>query len=132
NGKYSPIEIARFFEDSCAKSAQALEAAAVAVSSRRDPTFRRWEEDILIQIALGRFYAGKLRAGVLFDLYRRTGDSAAHQRAVAAYRASREVWAAMAQRARSVYVADLTYGDTPGRRGHWLDRLPGIDRDLAA
>jgi hypothetical protein len=38
----------------------------------------------------------------------------------------------MAERAGRVYVADLTYGDTPGRRGHWLDRLPGIDRDLAA
>jgi len=38
----------------------------------------------------------------------------------------------MAERAGRVYVADLTYGDIPGRRGHWLDRLPGIDRDLAA
>ena len=100
--------------------------------SRADPAFRRWEEDILIQVALGRFYAAKLRAGVLFDIYRRTGDPSAHERAVAAYRDARATWEAMAERAGRVYVADLTYGDTPARRGHWLDRLPGIDRDLAA
>jgi hypothetical protein len=132
SGKYSPIEIAQFFEDSCDKAAKALEAAAAAVPSRRDPVFRRWEEDVLIQVALGRFYADKLRAGVLFDLYRRTGNESAHRRAVIAYRRARATWAAMAERARGVYVADLTYGDAPVRRGHWMDRLPAIDQDLAA
>ena len=132
SGKYSPVEIAQFFEDSCARAAQALEAAAAAVPSRDDPAFRRWQEDVLIQVAMGRFYADKLRAGVLFDLFRRTGNETAHERAVAAYRRARGTWASMAERARGVYVADLTYGDVPVRRGHWLDRLPAIDQDLAA
>jgi hypothetical protein len=132
SGKYSPIEIAQFFEDSCDKAAKALEAAAAAVPSRRDPVFRRWEEDVLIQVALGRFYADKLRAGELFDLYRRTGNESAHQRAVTAYRRARATWSAMAERARGVYVADLAYGYARVRRGHWMDRLPAIDQDLAA
>ena len=132
SGKYSPVEVAQFFEDSCANSARALEAAERAVPSRADPAFRRWQEDILVQVALGRFYAAKLRAGVFFDIYRRTGDPSADERAVAAYRNARATWAAMAERAARVYVADLTYGGTPARRGHWLDRLPGIDGDLAA
>jgi len=51
---------------------------------------------------------------------------------VTAYRNARATWAAMADRATRVYVADLTYGEPPARRGHWLDRLPGIDRDVAA
>jgi hypothetical protein len=38
----------------------------------------------------------------------------------------------MAERARTVYVTDLTYGETPVRRGHWVDRLTAIDQDLAA
>ena len=49
-----------------------------------------------------------------------------------AYRNARATWAAMADRVTRVYVADLTYGEPPARRGHWLDRLPGIDRDVAA
>src|SRR5450631_4086334 len=38
----------------------------------------------------------------------------------------------MAARANGVYRADITYGDVPMRRGHWSDRLDGIDKDLAA
>src|SRR5581483_10318682 len=108
-----------------------LEAAAMQASSRTDAGFRRMEEDVRIQIGLGRFYGAKLRAGVLFELYRRTGNAQAHEQALAAYRKARATWAAMAERARKVYVADLTYGETPVRRGHWLDRLPAIDQDLA-
>jgi hypothetical protein len=131
SGKYSPLEVAQFFDDSATAAGKAIEQAAASVPSRKDAGFRRVEEDVLIQIALGRFYADKLRAGVLFDLYRRTGNPKAHEQALAAYRKARETWATMAERARGVYVADLTYGETPVRRGHWMDRLPAIDQDLS-
>lgn len=132
SGKYSPIEVAQFFEDSAAAATRALEAAANEAPSRKDAAFRRVEEDIRIQIGLGEFYGAKLRAGVLFDIYRRNGNRKAHEEALQAYRKARAVWAAMAERARGVYVPDITYGETPVRRGHWIDRLPAIDQDLAA
>jgi hypothetical protein len=68
SGKYSPVEVAQFFEDSCAKSARAVEAAADAVLSRADPAFRRWEEDILIH-GVRALYQPNC-SGVLFDIYR--------------------------------------------------------------
>ncbi len=132
SGKYSPVEVAQFFEDTAATAESSIEKAAGSVASRRDAEFRRVEEDVRIQIGLARFYAAKLRAGVLFDIYRRTGSAEAHQQAAAYYRRARDTWAAMAERARGVYVADLTYGQTHVRRGHWMDRLPAIDQDLAA
>ena len=115
-----------------AAAERALEAAAKQTLSRTDPGFRRFEEDVRIQTGLGRFYSAKLRAGVLFEIFRRTGNAQAHELAVATYRKARTTWAAMAERARTVYVTDLTYGETPVRRGHWVDRLPAIDQDLAA
>ncbi len=132
SGKYSPIEVAQYFEDSAAAATRALESAIAQAPSRNDPDFRRVEEDVRIQIGLGQFYAAKLRAGVLFDIYRRTGNQKAHQESVQAYRRARATWAAFAERARGVYVPDITYGETPVRRGHWADRLPAIDQDLAA
>jgi hypothetical protein len=132
SGKYSPIEVAQFLEDSATAAGQALEKAAGQAPSRKDPEFRRMEEDVRIQIGLGQFYGAKLRAGVLFDLYRRTGDPKVRAQALAAYRRARATWAAMAERARGVYVADITYGEAAVRRGHWMDRLPAIDQDLAA
>src|SRR5262249_16917957 len=59
----------------------------------------------------------------------RTGDRSALQEAVTAYRVAREAWASMAQMAKTIYEADVTYGPNANLRGHWLDRLVGIDRD---
>src|SRR5207302_5890602 len=51
---------------------------------------------------------------------------------VTLYRKARSAWWSMADRARTVYRSDITYGPQPIKRGHWLDRLPAIDKDLAA
>jgi hypothetical protein len=37
----------------------------------------------------------------------------------------------MAEGARASYPADITFGELPWLRGHWLDRLPAIDADIA-
>ncbi|HUB34103.1 MAG TPA: hypothetical protein VMA31_13775, partial [Bryobacteraceae bacterium] len=130
--RYSPIEVAQYFEDSAAAAGRALESAAGQTPADNRSALRRVEEDVRIQMGLAQFYAAKLRAGVLFEIYRRTGHPQARERAVASYHNARATWAAMAERARGVYVADLTYGEAPVRRGHWTDRLPAIDQDLAA
>src|SRR5262249_62211102 len=78
----------------------------------------------------GRFFAYKLRSAVLWSLYERTSDPAALQEAVKAYRTARQAWASMAEMAKSVYAADITYGPNANLRGHWFDRIPGIDGDL--
>jgi hypothetical protein len=38
----------------------------------------------------------------------------------------------MSVQAKSVYVSDVSYGSTPNRRGHWIDRTPEIEKDVAA
>jgi hypothetical protein len=132
NPKYSPIEVATWLENFTHSSAKALTDARLQATSHRSPEFRRLEEDVLIQIALGQFFSAKLRSGVLFEIYLQTGSADAAKRALAEYKQARDVWAAMASRADRVYVADITYGETPMRRGNWSARLAAIDRDIAA
>ena len=132
NAKYSPIEVAQWLEDYTAASAHALATARLQAPSHTSPEFRRMEEDVLIQNGLGRFFAGKLRSGVLFEIYQQTGNPGAGKLALAQYHKAREAWATMAERARGVYRSDITYGSIPMRRGDWSDRIPGIDRDIAA
>lgn len=117
SGKYSPIEVAQWLED--------LAGAAQPVKDRR------MDVDIAIQSGLGRFFAAKFRAGVLYSIHERTGDRAALEEALKAYRGARAAWAGLAERAKGVYVADITVGELPWLRGHWLDRLPAIDADIA-
>ena len=89
-------------------------------------------EDTVIQISLAYFFAAKLRAGLLYALWQKNNDPGWVPKRLARYRAAREVWAAMAARAEKVYAADISYGEIPQRRGHWIDRLAAIDADIAA
>lgn len=117
SGKYSPIEVAQWLED--------LAAATQRVKNRRA------DIDVAIQAGLGRFFAAKFRAGVLYGIHERTEDRAALEEAVKFYRTARDAWAGFAEQAKGVYVADITVGEHPWLHGHWLDRLPAIDADIA-
>jgi hypothetical protein len=131
--KYSPVEVAQWLDGLTAGSDAALVAARRVAGARlRTPQFRRMEEDVLIQIGLGRFFAAKLRSGLLFEIYLQTGDEKAGELALAEYKKARAAWATMAERAKGVYRADISYGSTAMRRGHWIDRLAHIDEDIAA
>ena len=132
NPKYSPIEVAQWLEAFAAASEEALHSARMKVKDPKAPAFRRIEEDVTIQNGLGAFFAARLRSGVLYELFLRSGNAEAGTRALGLYRNARQAWAKLAERARGVYVADISYGDVPMRRGHWSDRLPGIDKDIAA
>ena len=116
SGKYSPIDVAQWLEG-LASVAQTEKSLSVDI-------------DVAIQSGLGRFFAAKFRAGVLYAIHERTGDRAALEEALRYYRGARGAWAELAEKAK-VYVPDITVGELPWLRGHWLDRLPAIDADIA-
>lgn len=131
SGRYSPLQVAQWLEEFAGGAAKHLARFESQASNKRSPEFRRFATDVAIQSGLGRFFAWKLRAGVLWRLHDRTGDGAALEEALKAYRAARTAWAELADRGKGVYAADITYGREPYLRGHWLDRLPAIDEDIA-
>jgi hypothetical protein len=128
-GSYSPIEVATWLE-SFAQTAS--EQVALLPAKNRTPAVRRLAIDLEIQIGLGRFWARKLRAGVLYALYEKTADRAALDDAVAQYRAARATWAHLVEITKNVYVPDVSYGIAWYQRGNWSDRLAAIDADLKA
>lgn len=133
SAKYSPVEVAQWLDEFTSKSeASLLAARRLAAARSKKPAFRRMEEDVLIQIGLGKFFAAKLRSGMLFELYQQGGDSKAGHLAQVQYQKARNAWAAMAERAKQVYSPDISYGSIEMRRGHWLDRLAHIDADISA
>jgi hypothetical protein len=81
---------------------------------------------------MGRFFADKTRAGVAYGLYERTKDAGYLTDAVEAYRRARDAYASVADLTRGIYQEDVTFGDRVAERGHWADRLPAIEDDLAA
>ncbi|HUX88412.1 MAG TPA: hypothetical protein VMW65_15525 [Chloroflexota bacterium] len=129
-GRYSPLDVAGWLQRFADTALASLNDGQRRASNPNAPEFRRWAADVEIQSGLGHFFAQKLRAGVAYTLFKRTGQMSELSTAIDHYRRAREAWAAAAE-AGKVYRSDLTFGREPWLRGHWADRLPAIDLDIA-
>jgi hypothetical protein len=128
SAKYSPAEVAAWLDDLLFQTDHAL----TDIDPPRDVATRRLVEDAAIQSGLAHFFSAKLRAGLYFVLWQKARSHDAGARAVESYQQARDAWAKLAERAKGVYAADVSYGEILQRRGHWSDRLAAIDADLAA
>jgi len=130
SGKFSPLDVAAWLEGFSEAAEHHLKQAEAQSANRDAPSFRRLEIDVGLQIGLGLFFAHKLRAGVWYALYERTGDAGFLEDALSAYRSARGAWSDLATSADGVYARDLTFGTSAHLRGHWMDRLGAIDQDI--
>ncbi|HUO97182.1 MAG TPA: hypothetical protein VMU01_00855 [Rhizomicrobium sp.] len=127
SGKYSPLEVAMRLDGLADATSTALNAAG-AVKSVPD---QRLAIDAEMQALLARFFAAKLRAGVLFAMFEKTRDRATLEASIRFYRTARDHWAKLADRANGAYAADISISDRFTERGQWRDRLALIDADIA-
>ncbi|MDB5245934.1 MAG: hypothetical protein JWQ40_328 [Segetibacter sp.] len=130
-GKYTPIETAQWIEDYADAAAKHLQQAEAKTQNSKSPEFRRMAIDVSMQVLLGRFFGAKFRSGVLYALYEQSGNRAALQESLKAYKRARGYFAELANNAKDVYKPDITVGERPHLRGHWLDRLPAMDEDIS-
>src|SRR5579884_3602286 len=128
--KYTPLDVAQWLEDMSAAASTSAAQTLARAADKNAPELRRLLADVAIQAGTGKFFAYKFRSAVLWSLYERSGDRTALEQAIKAYRTAREAWASMAEMAKKVYASDITYGLNANMRGHWYDRLAGIDGDL--
>jgi hypothetical protein len=128
SAKYSPAEVAVWLHDILQNAAPDM----AQLETLRDSRTRRLIEDVWIQLGIAAFFSAKMRAALYFVLWQKAKSRDAGAHAIESYKQARDAWAKMAERAKGVYAADVSYGDIPQRRGHWTDRLAAIDADLAA
>lgn len=129
--KYSPLEVAQWLEDMADISSSNLEEAEALVDDKSDVEFHRFYYDIKIQNGIGRFFAYKIRAAVLWHLYEYSSDMKALNKAIENYSLAPDFWVEMAEEAKDVYVDDISFGTAQKERGHWIDLIPAIDADIA-
>ena len=129
--KYSPLLVAQWFDEMAEKAGRNLVMAEALVKDKNDPDFRRFYYDIQIQCGIARFFADKMRAAVLWHIFESSGDPEALVEGILYYTKGRDAWAKMAEEVKSVYSDDLTFGQGSYERGHWIDRIPAMDADIA-
>jgi hypothetical protein len=130
SGKYTPMDVARWIEGFAMSGRSAL--TNVLGTGSETAAYRRMKIDVEIQAGLGEFFGAKFRSGVLFHVYELSKEPDALEGAIAQYKKARAAWYGLAQAAKGVYVMDVSVGEQNYLRGHWLDRLPAIDKDIAA
>ena len=130
SGKYSPIEYAQWIEDFAEATEKNLAQAKTKSKGKNKPEFRRMEIDTAIAAGLGRFFGAKFRAGVLFGIFKQSSDRKALELSIEYYHKARNYWIKLAEIAKDVYKHDITVSELDVLRGHWLDRLPAIDKDI--
>ena len=130
SGKYSPVEYAQWVEDYADAAEKHLAAAKARSKGKQKPEFRRMAIDVAIAAGLGRFFGAKFRSGVLFGIFKQSGDRTALELSVNTYHKARSYWIELADIGKGVYKHDITVGELDVLRGHWLDRLPAIDEDI--
>ena len=131
SAKYSPAEVAVWL---LALADTALAEWKTALARQAGPPgveFQRLGVDVTIQAAVGRFFAHKFRAGVLFALHEKSRSPEPLSAAIREYHQARSAWDTAASVAAGHYVTDLTFGRELQLRGTWSDRLPAIDEDIA-
>jgi hypothetical protein len=131
-GKYTPIEVAQWIEDFAAQARTSLATADRSARNRSGAAYKRTRLDIQIQAGLGEFFGAKFRSGVLFHIYQVTSEQAALEASIAQYKKARSAFAEVAEAAKGIYSSDITFGEQDYLRGDWMDRVPAIDRDIAA
>ncbi|NUR99945.1 MAG: hypothetical protein HOV67_32390, partial [Kribbellaceae bacterium] len=131
SAKYTPLEVASWIEQLVADGEQALDRAR-QTADRLDAQVRRVLIDLEVLVRLGTFFAGKFRAAVAYSTYRTTGDPGSLESALRTCQAARDAYAGIPAVVDGVYQRDLRFGIETSEHGHWADRIPDMDADLAA
>jgi hypothetical protein len=130
SGKYSPLDVAQWLEEYAARALHQFNKPHA-----RDPgsvESPRLVLDAQTQARLGQFFAQKLRAGVAYSIFERTGQQVVLKTAINQYWRAHAAWQSLADGARILYSRDITAGEQSWLRGDWQDRLPAIEEDIAA
>ena len=128
---YNPLEVADWIDEMVTQSSTALAKAKKSIAGRMSsPAFRRAEQDIIILNGLGRYFASLFRAALCYSLFLSTGDKQIAAEGLRLYRSALDSWRELSMQAKSAYISDVSYGSTPNRRGHWMDRIPEIENDI--
>lgn len=131
DARYTPLEVARWIDDLVTRASGPL-AALHELPDQEDAELRRTLVDLDVLSCLGRFFEAKFRAAVDYATFEGTGHTPALESCIATYETARGAYADIGRLVEGIYQPALSFGKEPFEGGTWSDRLPSIDRDLAA
>ena len=132
-GKYTPLQVARWYEWFAAKTREAIDAAGEREEDIVESgEFKATRLDLSLLADLAEYHVAKTHAAVELETYRATDEISHLQSAHAHMEQALARWRTMAERGEEGYHDDLVFalGPETGDSGQWKDRLPELEADL--
>jgi hypothetical protein len=123
-GKYTPVQLAHWYDHLASEARSAIEEAEAA-AAETTTEFRATALDVRMLADLATYHADKTRAATALALYEETGDVTDLRDAHAYMQGAVDSWAALADRGDGTYHDDLLFamGPRSAHEGTWADRL---------
>lgn len=136
NGKITPVEVADWLSQLANEAQKQLQriqeyCAGEADNKKGTAEWGRFCVDIEALSYIGQFFKCKIEAAILYAYFKQAKHATFLHYALNSYREAKASWEQLIH-ATDVYKSDLAFGYKPYARGHWQDRLEGIEKDIAA
>jgi hypothetical protein len=123
--KYTPLDVADWFEELASRTEEQIKAIADAPEFAR-PAVQRIYVDLQVMAGLGRFFAGKFRGASFAEAFHLTGVNQVRLQAAEHIRRGYLGWKSAADASKDVYQDDIAFGIQDYMRGSWTSKLSAL------
>ena len=130
--KYSPLQVARWYDHFAERTRTAIDAAEETVD-QPSGEFHGTALDMRMLADLSTYHAAKTRAATALYHYQEADDASSVAEAETYMERAIDAWRSLAERGSEKYHDDLVFGMGPASadEGTWVDRLEEMEADLA-
>ncbi len=129
--KRRPEDVSRWFRATSLEILRHVRAAVAAAEDPGDKEFVCTVTDLRILAHLAEYHSERLRAGVQYNLYKKSGDLFAFDAAVRHEARAVEAWRRIVEAAGDVYPDELAFGvHGKGFPRHWKEELLKLEAGL--
>ena len=125
-----PHETSRWFAETADAVLAEIAQAEKTIGDRAGNEFRSSITDFRILAALARYYSSRLKAAVLYNVYKESGDVQAFDAALADEKRAIQAWRDIVEAAANVYNEKLPFGAPGYFPRHWKEELDRLESDF--
>ncbi len=132
-GKYTPLQVRVWFRSCVSEIRRSLDRTDNYKIASESAEYKATRFDLLMLAELADYHAAKIQAALALSLYQKTNEANLLTVALESMERAKKSWEALSERGRAAYHVPLDFAPASGagRRGHWSDYLPELEKDVS-
>jgi len=132
NGKYTPLQVGGWLKSLAGEVRKYLDVLDRMDGLESNREYRQLRLDFLMLAYLAEFHVQKIEAAAALSCYRVSGKASCLAHSLDAMKKAGDCWRELCRKGENFHH-NLEFGMGPGtgRHGHWKDKLPEVESDIA-